>query len=92
MSNIVEVKVSDKYKLFIKYSDGVEGEISLQHLKDDFTYQFLNDKDEFEKVYVDEKTGDIFWPNSVNLCKNAIYRQLELKCMMKRLKIDMDKL
>lgn len=92
MINPVEVKIAGEYKLFIRYSDGVEGEISLRHLQNDFVYDFIKDPDEFAKVYINKKSGDLFWPNGANLCKNAIYRQLELKCMMKRLKIDLDKL
>ena len=89
----VEVKAIEKYKLFVKYSDGVEGEISLSHLKADQNYSFLDDWEFFSnQVCIDERTNDIIWKGKPGLCKNAIYKQLELKCLMRRLKIDLEKI
>ena len=91
MAKPIDVKISDELRLYVKYSDGLDGEISLKHLLKRNEYSFLKDKDERDKVYIDELTSDICWTNGTNLCKNAIYKQLELKRLIKRLKIDLDK-
>jgi hypothetical protein len=88
----IEVKIIDENKIFVSYSDGLEGEISVDHLSTQKLFEFVNDKSELEKVYIDPLTSDLCWPNGANLCKNAIYKQLELKALIKRLKIDIDKL
>ena len=88
----IEVKIIDENKIFVSYSDGLEGEISVSHLQKQDVFNFINDRNELEKVYIDPITSDLCWPNGANLCKNAIYKQLELKALIKRLKIDVDKL
>ncbi len=87
-----EVKVVDNSKLFVKYSDGTAGEISLASLLNDSGHPEFKDPEYLRKVTIDPATGDPVWPNGVSLCKNAIYRQLELKKLMKNLHIDIDKL
>ena len=87
-----EVKVVDNSRLFVKYSDGISGEISLSTLLRDDEHPEFKDPEYLKQVTIDTKTEDPVWPNGISLCKNAIYRQLELKQLMKRLHIDIDKI
>jgi hypothetical protein len=92
MLKIKNFKVIEHWKLSISYTDGLSGEISLLHLKDKPGYKPLNEFNYFSSIKIDSKSGDLVWDNGVSLCKNAIYKQLELKLLAKRLKLDLDKL
>ena len=92
MAKPVEVKVVENSRLFVKYSDGISGEISLASLLNDSEHPEFKDPDYLSKVSIDPGSEDPVWPNGISLCKNAIYRQLELKQLMQRLHIDIDKI
>lgn len=91
MPKAEEIKVVDNSRLFVRYSDGIEGEISLESILKDSGHPEFKDPDYLAKVTIDPQTGDPVWPNGVSLCKNAIYRQLELKKLVKKLHIDIEK-
>ncbi len=91
MAKPILVKAAGELKLYVKYSDGLEGEINLSRHKDDSDYKMLLEESYFSTVTIDEKTKDICWSNGISLCKNAVYKQLELKRLAKSLKLDLDK-
>ncbi|MFC2135692.1 DUF2442 domain-containing protein [Bacteroidota bacterium] len=91
MYKLIEVKPLINYKLFLKYSNGVCGEYDLKKIIGREDLKILRSEKIFNQVFVDKKTNDVCWPCGVNLCKNAIYRQIELKSIMNRLHIDLDK-
>lgn len=88
----VEVKVIENSRLFVEYSDGMSGEISLANLLNDGKYPEFKDPKYLNRVSIDPKSNDPVWPNGASLCKNAIYKQLELKSLMKNFNIDINKL
>lgn len=92
MYKLIEVKPLDDFKIFLKYSNGVCGEYDLKKIIERGEFKILRSEKIFHQVFVDEKTNDVCWPCGVSLCKNAIYRQLELNSLMKNLQIDMDKI
>lgn len=87
----VEVKTIGKLKIFVKYSDGLDGEISLSKHQADPGYKQLLDDNYFKTVKINNKSHDICWDNGITLCKNAVYKQLELKQLAKKLKLNLDK-
>lgn len=92
MYKLIEVKPLPNCKVFLKYSNGVQGEYDLSNAINHDDCKLLRSEKIFEKVYIDEKTNDLCWPGGVRLCKDAIYRQLELKSLMRNLHIDLEKL
>jgi len=82
MKKIAEVKTLPEKKIFIKYSNGMEGVISLQKMitRDEFTK--LKDIDVFENVRISENSGNIIINDKIELCKNAVYGILDLKKQM----------
>ncbi|MBU0560355.1 MAG: DUF2442 domain-containing protein [Bacteroidetes bacterium] len=88
----VLVKPLEHYKLYIKYSDGLSGEINLEHLKNKPEFAKLVEEDFFNKVRIDGITKDLLWDDGISLCKNALYKQLELKNLLRRLSIDESKI
>ncbi len=90
MRKIIEVKSFPDKKLFVKYSDGMDGEISLEKLTTREQYENLQSQDVFSDLKVDENSGDIILNGNIELCKNAIYGILELKKQMANLGLSMD--
>jgi len=81
MPNLVKVNIVDETTISVTYDDGTEGEYSL----------LKNGETTDKGVKIDEQSGDIV-VNKLVICKNALYKQFYMKLMMKKLKIDLDKL
>lgn len=77
----VKVNIVDEKTIFVIYDDGTEGEYSLDK----------TGKDTKGEVFIDNHSKDIVVDDLI-ICKNALYKQLSMKALMKRLKIDVDKL
>jgi hypothetical protein len=90
MNKIIEVKTLQNKKLFVKYSDGLEGQISLDKLTTREQYSDLQNINHFEDVKIDEKSGDVIINGNIELCKNAMYGILDLKRQMAGLGLNMD--
>ncbi len=90
MRKITEVKTLPDKKLYIKYSNGMEGKISLEKLTTREQYAELQSVDVFTDVKIDEKSGDVIVNGNIELCKNAMYGILDLKRQMAGLGLSMD--
>lgn len=71
----IQVKALPNYKLWIKYADGVEGEVDLSHLVGKGVFTLWNDYSAFEKVYIGT-SRQIAWTDEIDLCPDAIYMQV----------------
>lgn len=85
MRKIVEVKSHSGKKIFVKYSDGMEGILSIVKLAEREEYKALRSIDKFEDAYIHADTGDIIINGNIELCKNATYDILSLKKQMEAL-------
>lgn len=90
MRKIVEVKPLPDKKLFVKYSNGVEGVLNLVKLSEREEYKALKKIDKFEDAYINQETGDIIINGNIELCKNATYDILNLKKQMEALGLFID--
>lgn len=68
----VQVKALPNYKLWVKYSDGVEGEVDLSFLAGKGVFSLWNDYTAFEKVYIGN-SGQIAWTDEIDICPDAVY-------------------
>ena len=91
MPRIIEVKPRENYKLYVKYSDGLEGTINMQKMIKHKEYEALRDPEEFKKVSVDPKTKDIVWECGATMCKVATWNMLKLLSEMRALGINNEK-
>ncbi len=87
MYKIIKVIPFDNFKLYIEFSDGLNGEINFNKMLKRKEYEQLNDLNEFKKVFVDQKTKDITWQCGVKMCKIATRNMLELKQDIKKLNL-----
>lgn len=71
----IKVKALSDYKIWIKYSDGTEGEVDLSHLAGKGVFKFWEDVKSFQRVYIADG-GAVTWNDRVDLCPDSIYLRL----------------
>lgn len=71
----VEVKAMPDYKLWLRYEDGVAGEVDLAHLAGKGVFDLWKDYRAFEQVYIGPQ-GQIVWNEQIDLCPDALYLEL----------------
>jgi len=74
------VKVINEEQIYIKYSDGLDGNISIT--------KSLNKKINQSTNIVIHKDSKNIIIDDVELCKDAIYKQLHLKNLASKLRLD----
>ncbi len=74
---IVDVQVQPDYRVWIRYEDGIEGEVDLSELVGKGVFERWSDPVEFERVYVDDDAGTIAWPGGLDLAPDRLYRDLK---------------
>ena len=75
MFKLVELKVLQGYRLWLRFTDGVEGEVDLSDLAGRGVFEAWNDRHFFENVHIDE-SGAPVWGNNLDLCPDALYLRL----------------
>jgi hypothetical protein len=76
MHRIKEVKPLSGFKVWIKFSDGIEGTVDLSDLAGEGVFLKWNDKEYFDSVYVDSESHTIAWPGGIDLCPDALYAEV----------------
>ncbi|MFC2173405.1 DUF2442 domain-containing protein [Acidobacteriota bacterium] len=72
MNRPVEIRALDGYKIWIRYSDGIEGEVDLSALLGRGVFRAWEDKALFMKVKIGQ-AGAITWGDDIELCPDALY-------------------
>ena len=71
----IEVKALPEYKLWLRYSDNVQGQVSLAHLVGKGVFEFWKDEKNFQKVSI-TSCGAIAWSDEIDLCGDALYLRI----------------
>jgi hypothetical protein len=74
LKDIVEARPLGQHRLFLRFEDGVEGEIDIANMVE-FTGILapLADPTFFTKVTTDPESGTITWPNGADLDPDVLY-------------------
>jgi uncharacterized protein DUF2442 len=74
LRDVVEVTPLGGYRVFLRFDDGVRGEIDLEPLLSPFdgVFESLRDRARFREVFVDDG-GTIAWPNGADLAPEVLY-------------------
>ena len=75
MPKPIEVRPRPGYKLYVRYGDGVEGEVDLSHLVGKGVFSLWNDPRAFENVTIGPH-GEIRWTDEIDLCPDALYMEI----------------
>jgi hypothetical protein len=71
----VEVKAQPNYRLWIRYSDGAEGEVDLSEFAGKGVFSVWNDYHVFENVTIGSH-GELVWGDDIDMCPDALYLRL----------------
>ena len=80
MKKVVEARPLSGYRIWIRYDDGVEGEVDLGHLAGRGVFKAWTDRAVFEAVHVD-RSGAVTWNEDIDLCPDALYLRLTGKAV-----------
>ena len=82
LKDIVEARATGDHRIYIRFEDGVSGEIDLSKLIDfRGVFEPLRRPEEVAKVMVDPEIGTICWPNGADLDPDVLYAELTGKPM-----------
>lgn len=73
--DVVEVKSLEPLGLFVRFMDGLAGEVRFkpEHLSG--VFEPLKDPAYFKQVYVDH--GAVAWPGQIDLAPDAMYQEIK---------------
>jgi hypothetical protein len=76
MHKIIEVKPLPNYRLWLKFSDGVEGEVKLSDLVGKGVFSAWKDPEFFKSVYIDQISHTVTWKGELDLDPDNLYAQI----------------
>jgi hypothetical protein len=71
----IEAKALDNYRLWVRFSDGVEGIVDLSEFAGSGVFALWDDYQEFQKVHIGPD-GEIAWSDQIDMCPDAIYLKI----------------
>lgn len=75
MINLIDVKAKQNYRLWLKFDDGVEGEVDLSANVDQGVFSLWNDDKNFENVRIGN-SGELSWNEQVDIDSEAMYLRI----------------
>jgi len=75
LKRAIEVKALNDYHIWIRFEDGVAGEVDLRHLAGRGIFRAWSDPKVFASVAVDS-SGAVVWDDGIDLCPDALYLRL----------------
>lgn len=72
----VWVKPLADYKIRVKFADGVEGVVSLEHLVGKGVFKAWEDYEYFKKVRIDPESRALSWGDDIDICPDTLYFEI----------------
>lgn len=77
LKDIVEVKSLGAYRLFLRFEDGMAGEIDLANrIRFEGVFAPLKDPARFAEARLNPELGTIYWPNGADLDPDVLYAEI----------------
>ena len=76
MHRIIEARPTGDYGIWIRFADGLEGDVDLSDLVGNGVFAAWNDPAEFRKVFIDPETHTVAWPGGIDLAPEALHEDL----------------
>lgn len=73
---IKEFKLLPKYKLWLNFDDGVNGEVDLSNKVGKGVFKFWEDFGNFSKAKLSSDSRSLHWENEIDLCADSLYIKL----------------
>lgn len=71
-----EAKYEGDYRIWLRFADGIEGEIDLEKELWGEVFEPLKEKALFSEFSVDKELGTIVWPNGADFVPEFLYQKL----------------
>ena len=71
----IEVRPVGRYRIWLRYQDGTEGEVDLSHRAGRGVFAAWDNEGVFAQVKLGAR-GAIEWPGNLDLCPDALYLRL----------------
>ena len=72
MHRVLRVEALRGFRLFVEFSDGVQGEVDLSERLFGAMFEPLEDPELFARVRIDQ-FGAVCWPNGADLAPDGLY-------------------
>ena len=72
---ITEAKPADRFRVFLRFDDGVSGIVNLSHLAGRGVFRAWEQEGVFERLSI-SPVGALQWPGDLDLCPDSLYLQL----------------
>ena len=79
-----EAKYVGGYRIWLRFADGVEGEVDLESDLWGEMFDDLRDEIRFSGFSLDEELGTIVWPNGADFAPEFLYQKLRPDYRLKR--------
>jgi Protein of unknown function (DUF2442) len=80
MVDVIEARALADYRIFVKFEDGVQGEIDVTELIAlEGVFASLRDPSRFAEVRVHPELGTVCWPNGADLDPDVLYSRISGK-------------
>ena len=77
LQDIVEARVGDGYRLYVRFEDGRAGEVDLAEIiRFEGVFAPLKNRDHFVKVSVNRELGIVEWPCGADLDPDVLYARV----------------
>lgn len=74
--DVVAASALPNYRLWLRFADGAEGEVSVSDMVGRGVFAGWNDPSEFAKVFVDPDSGTVCWPGNLDLDPYVLYSEV----------------
>ncbi|MSO19372.1 MAG: DUF2442 domain-containing protein [Acidobacteria bacterium] len=75
MNRITDVRALDGCRLWLRFADGIEGDLDLADLAGQGIFSAWDDRHFFESVHINA-SGALEWGDNIDLCPDSIYLRL----------------
>jgi hypothetical protein len=76
--HVKEARYLHNYVLWLRFNDGVEGEIDLAKELEGEVFGALKSQDLFQQFRIDPEMETIVWPNGADLAPEFLYENLRV--------------
>jgi hypothetical protein len=75
---VTEARHTADYRVWLRFHDGLEGEIDLADVLWGPVFEPLKSVDEFSKLYIEPEWHTLAWPNGADLAPESLYGRLKV--------------
>ncbi len=70
---LIEIRYLTDYRVWLRFADGVQGEVDLAHELWGEVFEPLKDTDYFQRFFLEG--GTVAWPNGADVAPETLYAQ-----------------